>query len=378
MFENYNFIIVGAGLFGAVTAERIASQKKENVLLLEKRSHIGGNCYSVIEEETGIEVHKYGSHIFHTDNIEVWEYIRNFMSLNNYRHHVFTTYKDRVYQMPINLFTVNHFYNINLKPADLQEFFRSEAEKEKIIDPKNLEEKAISLIGRPLYEAFIKGYTEKQWETDPKNLSPDIITRLPFRNNYNSEYFEDPVQGLPVDGYENLFKNLLSSRKITVKLNTDFFLIKESIPENIKIIYTGPIDRYFEYKHGKLGWRTIDFKREIIDVDSYQGTAVMNYADKDIPYTRIHEFKYYHPERNYKSGKTVIFKEFSKHSQDHDEPYYPINRREDMEKLASYKSIPVKNIFFGGRLGNYKYYDMDDTIISALNFFKEKIFSLSC
>lgn len=377
MQGDFKYLIVGAGLFGSVVAERIASQKKENVLLIDKRDHIGGNCFSEIEKETGIEVHKYGSHIFHTDKMEVWEYIRNFMTLNQYRHHVFTTYKNKVYQMPINLFTVNHFYNKNIKPSELNDFIKAESEKENIKEPKNLEEKAVSLIGRPLYEAFIEGYTKKQWETDPKSLPPDIITRLPFRNNYNSEYFDDPVQGIPIEGYESLFKKLLSNDKITLKLNTDYFSIKDQIPESVAIIYTGPIDRFFEYKYGKLGWRTIKFSTEVVDIDDYQGTAVMNFADPEIPYTRVHEFKHYHSERKYDSGKTVIVKEYSKYAKDGEEPYYPINTKENMEMLLKYQSINTDNTYFGGRLGVYKYFDMDDVILSALKFFEEKLYCYS-
>jgi UDP-galactopyranose mutase len=313
MIDTYKYIIIGSGFFGSVIAECIASQKNEKVLVVEKRSHVGGNCFSETDMETGIEVHKYGSHIFHTDNMKVWEYISRFMSLNSYRHHVFTIHKDKVYQMPINLDTINRFYNKSLKPYEAAQFIRNEVKQSnKTTNPQNLEEKAISLIGRPLYDAFIKGYTKKQWEIDPQKLPPDIITRLPIRFNYKSEYFDDPVQGIPLEGYNIVFNKLLCNKNITVQLNTDYDEIKEYVPKTSVVIYTGPIDRFFNYKFGELGWRSIDLEKEIIDVDDFQGTAVMNYADAEIPYTRLHEFKHYHPERKYVSGKTVIMKEYSR------------------------------------------------------------------
>lgn len=369
--SNFPIIVVGAGFFGSVIAERIASQKNEKVLVVEKRSHIGGNCFSAIDSETGIEVHKYGSHIFHTDNIKVWNYISGFMSLNSYRHHVLTVYKNNVYQMPINLDTINRFYQKSLKPYEVAQFIRDEIKQfNGTSKPQNLEEKAISLIGKPLYDAFIKGYTHKQWEVDPLELPPDIITRLPIRQNYKAEYFDDPIQGIPLSGYSGVFQKLLSHKNITVLLNTDYDDIKENIPKTAHVVYTGPIDRFFNYRFGELGWRSIDLEREIIDVDDFQGTAVMNYADFEVPYTRIHEFKHYHPERKYKPGKTVISKEYSRKCKRGDEPYYPINTKEDKEKLEKYKSIKVENVYFGGRLGSYQYLDMDDVIAAALNFYE--------
>lgn len=371
--SNYRFIIIGSGFFGSVVAERIANKKNENVLIIEKRGHPGGNSYSEIDKETGIEVHKYGSHIFHTDDKKVWKYIRQFMKLNSYRHKVLTTYKNRVYQMPINLSTINQYYDKNLKPTEVDDFIKKETEKEGILSPQNLEEKAVSLIGRPLYEAFIKGYTQKQWETEPEKLPADIITRLPFRKDFNFEYFNDPVQGIPINGYTDVFKKMLNNNRIRVLLGTDYFSISGKIPENSYLIYTGAIDRYFNYKYGVLGWRTIDFEKEIINTYDFQGTAVMNYADADIRFTRIHEYKHYHPERYFNADKTVIHKEYSRFAKKGDELFYPIGTKENKELLIKYKNIPVNNVFFGGRLGNYHYYDMDDTIKAALLFFKKKI-----
>jgi UDP-galactopyranose mutase len=377
MLGEFKYIIVGSGFFGSAIAECIASQKKEKVLIIDKRSHIGGNCFSEIDDETGIEIHKYGSHIFHTDNMKVWEYISGFMSLNSYRHHVLTIYKNVVYQMPINLDTINRFYQKSLKPCEVAQFIQDEIKQCNISsNPLNLEEKAISLIGKPLYDAFIKGYTYKQWEIDPAKLPPEIITRLPIRTNYKSEYFDDPIQGIPLAGYSNVFQKLLNHKNITVQLNTDYDEIKAYIPKTAHVIYTGPIDLFFNYRFGELGWRSINLERDIVDVDDFQGTSVMNYADLEVPYTRIHEFKHYHPERNYKPGKTVISREYSRNCIRGDEPYYPINTKEDKDKLEKYKSIKIENVYFGGRLGSYQYLDMDDAIANALNFYETTIKNL--
>lgn len=369
--NKYPYLIIGTGFFGSVIAERIANELKYPVLMIEKRKHIGGNCFSEIDPETQIEVHKYGSHIFHTSNEKVWKYISQFTSFNNYRHKVLTKYQDKIYPMPINLETINWFYNLNLQPNEAQDFLKKEALKEQIIKPHNFEEKIISQIGRPLYEAFIKGYTMKQWEQDPKNLPESIINRLPIRTNYNRDYFDDKYQGIPTNGYTRIFEKMLSNPLIDLQLNMDYFSIKDSIPKNTIQIYTGPIDQFFNYKYGKLGWRTLDFTKEIYPENDFQGTSVMNYAEKNTPYTRIHEFKHYHPERKYSKDYTIIFKEYSRLVKDNDIPYYPINTEKDKALLKKYETdaMQLKNILFGGRLGSYKYYDMHHTIASALNTF---------
>ena len=374
--KKYKYLIVGAGFFGSVVAERVASFKKEKVLVIDKRDHVGGNSYSRTDPATGIEVHKYGTHIFHTDNLSTWNYIKPFMKLNPYRHRVFTTYKNSVYGMPINLDTINRFFGLTLRPHEAREFIRNEIAKERITHPENLEEKAISLMGRSLYEAFIKGYTLKQWGTDPKDLPADTITRLPFRTNYNSDYYDDPVQGVPIEGYDTVFEKLLSHHNITLATDVDYFRIKDRVPGHMVTVFTGPIDSFFCYKHGELGWRTIDFSEERFDIDDYQGTAVNNYAEVSVPFTRIHEFKHLHPEREYKQGKTLIYKEFSRQAEREDYRFYPINRSEDVERLRMYDRERVKNVFFGGRLGRYRYLDMDDTITEALLFFEKKLKNL--
>jgi UDP-galactopyranose mutase len=373
--KKTKYLIVGAGFFGAVIAERIANDKNELVVVIDKRDHIGGNSYSKIDDETGIEYHKYGSHIFHTSNEKVWRYINRFCTFNNYRHKVLTTYRNKVYQMPINLDTINSFYGMNLKPFEAKEFLRSEIEKEKIEIPSNFEEKAISLMGRRLYEAFIKGYTIKQWGIDPKLLPSNIITRLPVRYDYNNYYFDDPWQGIPLEGYGSLFEKILKHKNIKVYLNTDFFTIRNLLSPNCCIVYTGPIDCFFDYKFGKLGWRTLSFEKEILSVDNFQGTTVMNYAESSIPFTRIHEFKHFHVERRYTQEKTIIFREYSKNLGPMDDPYYPINTERDKKIFEKYyeESKKIKNIIFGGRLGTYKYLDMDKAIESALKTYDEKI-----
>ncbi|MEW5818724.1 MAG: UDP-galactopyranose mutase [Cyanobacteriota bacterium] len=374
--QNAKYLVVGAGFFGAVIAERIANDLNEPVILIDRRKHIGGNSYSEIDSETGIEFHTYGSHIFHTSIKEVWDYINKFCSFNDYRHQVLTTYKDKVYQMPINLHTINSYYGINLKPYEVEEFLNNEVANENITKPSNLEEKAISLIGRPLYEAFIKGYNIKHWDTDPRILPESIITRLPVRSNYNYYYFGDKWQGIPLEGYYKVFENMLATPNIFLKLDLDFKNIKNIINKDCKIIYTGPIDEYFDYKYGKLGWRTLKFEAERHNVADYQGTTVMNYAEASIPFTRIHEFKHYHPERSYTNNQTLIFKEYSMGLNSiYREPYYPINTDKDKEILKVYnnEASGLNNVIFGGRLGLYRYLDMDKTIHLALKIYEEQI-----
>jgi len=373
--ENLKYLVVGAGFFGSVIAERIAEDKGERVVVIDKRNHIGGTSYSESDRETGIEYHRYGSHIFHTSIEDVWKYINKFGKFNSYRHKVLTSYDDKIYQMPINLETINTFYRLSLQPSEAEKFIKSEVEKENIKNPTNLEDKAISLIGRPLYEAFIKGYTIKHWGADPKNLPAEIITRLPVRFNYKSDYFDDPWQGLPIEGYGQLFEKMLTHRNIDVYTNTDFFNIRHLIPRDCCVIYTGRVDQFFDYKHGELGWRTLSFEREVHQVGDFQGTAVMNFAEASIPYTRTHEFKHLHEERNYSNDSTLIFREYSKQLTEGDDPYYPINMSSDKEIHKKYQAEIEKNenVIFGGRIAAYRYLNMDQTIASALETYDEKI-----
>jgi len=372
--QVYDYLIVGAGFFGSVIAERIANDLGSKVLVIDKRSHIGGNCYSEIDAETGIEVHTYGTHIFHTSSRKVWDYITKFTEFNSYHHQVLTTYKNKVYQMPINLETINSFYNLNLKPYEAKEFIKNEIKREGIVEPKNLEEKAISLIGRPLYEAFIKGYTIKQWNKDPKELPPGIITRLPVRYNYSEDYFVDARwQGIPLKGYTNVFNNLLNSPKIHVELNCDYFENRNDFDIRKKVIYTGPIDQFYDYKYGKLEWRSISLEKEIVDVNDYQGTSVMNYADLETKFTRIHEPKHLHPERKDKIQKSVIF--FETAGSGDGTPFYPVATERNHELFKKYKDLSEneEKVIIGGRLGDYSYYDMDKTILAALRCYEDKI-----
>ncbi len=377
--DSLSYLIVGAGFFGATIAERIASELRKSVLVVDQRPHIGGNSFSDADPETNIEIHKYGSHIFHTSNEKVWNYVNRFGAFNSYQHRVLSKHRDRVYSMPINLKTINEFYGKNFNPKEAEEFIRLEIERDFTSTPKNLEEKGISLIGKPLFKAFIEGYTRKQWETDLKLLNENIITRLPVRYDYNDRYFSDKYEGIPVDGYGKLFENILNHPLISLSLNTDFFEIKDSVPKSCTVVYTGPIDRYFQYRFGKLGWRTSFFETERLECESFQGTAVMNYPDLETSFTRIHEFKYFNPERVHAKDKTIIFREYSRFSRSDDVPYYPINTEENRRIFSLYKDEAnnEENVIFGGRLGNYVYIDMHQAIAMALNTFETKIRGLN-
>lgn len=368
-------LIVGAGFSGAVLAERIASVLNIPVIVIDRKNHIGGNSFSEIDPETGIECHKYGSHIFHTNNRLVWRYIQNFSSFSNYQHKVLSQYRNKIYQLPINLKTINEFYDRNFKPSEAEEFIRNEAAKSVIPNPRNLEEKAISLIGEPLYRAFIEGYTWKQWECDPRELPASIITRLPFRNNYNANYFDDSYQGIPLIGYNNLFRRILNHENITLQLNTDFFKIQDQIPLDYLIIYTGMLDELFGFKYGPLQWRSLRFEWETFPVKDFQGNSVINYPERQTPYTRIHEFKHYHPERElvFASGQTIICREYSITYQNGMESYYPVNNEVNNKKYALYKkeADQIENLFIAGRLGTYKYLNMDQAIEKALLLFEK-------
>jgi len=371
-FDGLKYIVVGAGFWGSVFAERLASVLNEKVLVIDKRKHIGGNSYSEKDIKTGIECHKYGSHVFHTSSQDVWKYINKFSGFNTYQHKVLINSKNKIYSMPVNLGTINSFYNLNLKPFEVDSFLKKE--KGKIKNPKNFEEKAVSLIGYNLYEAFIKNYTLKQWKTDPKNLPAEIITRLPVRKNYNADYFADKYQGMPLDGYYGLFNKLLEHRNIEVKLGVDYYKIKNNVPKDCKIIFTGMIDRFFDYKYGHLDWRSLKFVWQRHNYADFQGVATVNYADLEVDYTRIHEFKHYHPERKnvFESKKTIICIEYPQDYKEGKEAYYPVNNKKNTGLYAKYKKeiLKNKNIIIGGRLGSYQYWDMDKTIENSLNTFK--------
>ena len=377
---NHDIVIVGSGLFGLTIAERCANELGLKVLVIDKRDHIGGNAYSEPDPRTGIEIHKYGAHLFHTSNERVWEYVNRFTSFTPYVHHVYTTHDGVVYPMPINLGTINQFFSAAYSPDEARALIAEQAGELAGKDPENLNDKGISLIGRPLYEAFIKDYTGKQWQTDPKDLPASIISRLPVRYTYDNRYFNDTHEGLPTNGYTAWLEKMVDHPDIEVALGVDFF--DESQPYNkaalkgrVPIVYTGPLDRYFDYSAGALSWRTIDLAAEYPDTGDFQGTSVMNYPDADREYTRIIEPRHFHPERDYPADKTVIMKEYSRFAEEGDEPYYPVNTPEDRRKLLAYRELAAgeQGVVFGGRLGTYKYLDMHMAIGSALSVFDNKI-----
>ncbi|MHC8608369.1 UDP-galactopyranose mutase [Paenarthrobacter ureafaciens] len=376
---NADLVVVGSGFFGLTIAERAATELGLKVAVLDRRHHIGGNAYSENEAKTGIEVHRYGAHLFHTSNERVWNYVNQFTKFTNYQHKVYTSHKGEVYPMPINLGTINQFFRSAMSPAEARDLITEQAGELAGTDPQNLNDKGIQLIGRPLYEAFIKHYTGKQWQTDPKDLPAEIISRLPVRYNYDNRYFNDTYEGLPVDGYTAWIERMADHPNIEVILNTDFFddgeFGRSSVLGQVPVIYTGPVDRYFDYAEGDLSWRTIDLEEEVLPIEDFQGCAVMNYPDADVPYTRIHEFRHFHPERDYTKDATVIMREFSRFAEKGDEPYYPVNTSDDRSKLLAYRDLArgEKSVLFGGRLGTYKYLDMHMAIGSALSMFDNKI-----
>ena len=377
---NADLVVVGSGLFGLTIAEQAASELGLKVVILDRRSHIGGNAYSEKEERTGIEVHRYGAHLFHTSNERVWEYVNRFTKFTDYVHRVYTRHNDEVFPMPINLGTINQFFRAAYGPAEARALIQEQAGELAGTDPQNLNDKGIQLIGRPLYEAFIKHYTGKQWQTDPKDLPASIISRLPVRYTYDNRYFNDTHEGLPVDGYTAWLERMATHPNIEVRLDTDFFdenheFSRSKVLGQVPVVYTGPVDRYFDYAEGDLSWRTIDLEEEVLEMQDFQGCAVMNYPDPDVPFTRIHEFRHFHPERDYTKDATVIMREFSRFAEKGDEPYYPINTSVDRQKLLKYRDLAAgeSDVLFGGRLGTYKYLDMHMAIGSALSMFDNKI-----
>lgn len=367
-----DIVVVGAGLYGLTVAERMADAGRQ-VLLLDRRDHIGGNAYSERDPATGIEVHRYGAHLFHTSNERVWEYVNRFTAFTDYVHRVYTTHRGEVFPLPINLGTINQFFRSALGPDAARALIQEQAGELAGRDPANLDEQGVSLIGRPLYEAFIREYTAKQWQTDPRELPASIIKRLPVRYTYDNRYFSDTYEGLPVDGYAAWLERMADHPRIEVRLDTDFLDASQPVSKSatvgqVPVVYTGPVDRYFDVAAGELSWRTLDFEREVLPVGDFQGTPVMNYADADVPYTRILEFRHFHPERDHPRDATVIVREYSRAAGRDDEPYYPINSTHDRERLRDYRDLMAgeRGVVFGGRLGTYQYLDMHMAIASAL------------
>lgn len=367
---KYDYLIVGAGLYGSTFAYEM-NKKGKKCLVIDKRNHIGGNIYT--EEIEGINVHKYGAHIFHTSNKEVWEYINQFCEFNNYINSPIANYKGEIYNLPFNMNTFNKLWGVRT-PREAQEKIEEQKKEYGIVEPKNLEEQAISLIGKDIYEKLIKGYTEKQWGRDAKDLPSFIIKRLPVRFTYDNNYFNDRYQGIPIGGYTKIIEKMLEG--IEVRLNSNFFDKREEY-ENIadKVVFTGMIDEYYNYCFGKLEYRSLRFETEVLNEENYQGNAVVNYTERETPYTRIIEHKHFEYGQQI---KTVITKEYSSEWKEGDEPYYPVNDERNNKLYLKYKELAdkEKKVIFGGRLGEYKYYDMDKVIENVLMNLKKERFNV--
>lgn len=362
----YDYLIVGSGLYGAVCAYELKKRGK-SVLVLEKRDHIGGNIYT--EKVEGINVHRYGAHIFHTHNKAIWEYINQFAEFNNYINQPVARYKDECYNMPFNMNTFTKLWRDVFTPAEAQKRIEEERAEGYTDNPQNLEEQAINLVGKTIYEKLVKGYTQKQWGRKCTELPAFIIKRLPVRFTFDNNYFNDRYQGIPVGGYTQIIEKMLDG--IEVKLGCDFFADKEKyLAMADKVIYTGAIDRYYDYCYGALEYRSVRFETEVLDCPNYQGNAVINYTAYDVPYTRIIEHKHF--EFDSTSPKSVISREYSSTWKLGDEPYYPVNDEKNGKLYIKYKELADREdkVIFGGRLGQYKYFDMDDVIDSALETLK--------
>ena len=367
--KDYKYIVAGAGLFGAIIAERLASRGNA-VLVVEKRNHIAGNIYSYTDEETGIEVHKYGSHIFHTEFDEVWDYITKFTEFNDYAHTVDTRYHGELYPMPINLDTINKLYGTDMNAEEAEKFVAEEAAKAGITDPKNFEEKGLSLVGEKLYTALLKGYTEKQWNTSATNLSAEILKRIPVRFSHDNRYFITAKhQGIPKEGYTKMVQNILDNGLIEVRTNTTFQDIESEISEGAKIIYCGQIDQLMDYSLGVLPWRSLRF--EEVRTEETLGEAVINEADPAVSYTRSHDYKYYqiHQPEVIAQKACYICREYPADFEKGGEVYYPVNNDESealYQKYVAAVKEKYPNMILGGRLGAYRYWDMDIAIKNAL------------
>lgn len=364
--KQYDYVIVGSGLFAATFAHEAKKQGKK-CLVLEKREHIGGNIYC--EEIEGIHVHKYGAHIFHTSNKKVWDFVNSFVEFNRYTNSPVANYKGEIYNLPFNMNTFSKMWGVQT-PDEAKAMIESQRMSIQG-EPRNLEEQAIRLVGKDIYEKLVKGYTEKQWGRDCKELPSFIIRRLPVRYTYDNNYFNDRYQGIPIGGYNKLIERLFEG--IEVRVNVDFLKDKDKY-KNLgeKIIFTGPIDAFFNYELGKLEYRTVRFETEVLDTDNYQGVAVMNYTDRETPYTRVIEHKHFEFGTQ---PKTVVSKEYSTDWTEGMEPYYPVNDEKNQKLYQQYASLAEQeeNVIFGGRLGEYKYYDMDKVIESAFRLAESEL-----
>lgn len=359
--KKYDYLVVGAGLSGAVFANE-AAKKGKTCLVIDKRNHIGGNVYT--ENIEGINVHKYGAHIFHTSNDKIWNYINQFAKFNNFVNSPVAIYKDELYSLPFNMNTFSKMWNIKT-PDEAKSIIQNQIKGCNIKNPQNLEEQAISLVGKDIYQKLIKGYTEKQWGKNCKDLPSFIIRRLPVRFTYNNNYFNDRYQGIPIGGYTQIIEKMLGNSDVL--LNTDYFeFIKDNKDIATKTIYTGEIDKYYNYCYGKLDYRSLRFESEILDKENYQGNAVVNYTEREVPYTRIIEHKHFEFGNQ---PKTVVTKEYPAKYENGNEPYYPINDARNSALYEKYKSLAdkEKNVFFCGRLGQYKYFDMDKVVENTLS-----------
>ena len=373
--QRYDYLVVGAGLFGAVFAHE-AKKAGKSVLVIDKRPNIAGNVYT--EDIEGIHVHKYGAHIFHTNNQEVWNYVQQFATFNRFTNSPVANYKGELYSLPFNMYTFNKMWGV-VTPEEAKAKIEKQKEEAHITNPVNLEEQAISLVGKDIYEKLIKGYTEKQWGRDCKDLPSFIIKRLPVRFTFDNNYFNALYQGIPMGGYTKMVKNMLEG--IEVQLNIDYLADKQELDALAdKVVYTGPIDAYFNYSLGYLEYRSVRFETELLDIANYQGNAAMNYTDRETPYTRIIEHKWFEFGKDDDGNdlkKTVISKEYSSEWKLGDEPYYPVNDEKNSNLFEKYKDLSMKEdkVIFGGRLGEYKYYDMDAVIASALDCAKKHIYA---
>ena len=364
---KYDYLVVGAGLYGAVFAQQAKAAGK-SVLVIDKRDHIAGNVYTQSMED--INVHIYGAHIFHTNNKDVWNYVNRFAEFNRFTNAPVANYKGELYSLPFNMYTFNKMWGV-VTPQEAEAKIAEQKASAGITDPQNLEEQAISLVGTDIYEKLIKGYTEKQWGRDCKELPPFIIKRLPVRLTFDNNYFNALYQGIPMGGYTQMVANMLEG--IEVRLGTDYLENKAELDSLAhKVIYTGPIDAYFDFRLGALEYRSVRFETEVLDIPNFQGNAAVNYTDRETPYTRIIEHKWFEFGTQ---PKTVISREYSSEWKPGDEPYYPVNDEKNSQLYAQYKALAEReeNIIFGGRLGEYKYYDMDAVIAAALDMSKQEL-----